>query len=103
MDLYFWVSYFYSICFLIYSLCFRVLCCLGHCFYRNCCTTTITEQDRGYYIERTTIVDVGAKKADEVQQKMDDECLAECGNQSMFCAFKIIPWGYEKIFECYAK
>ena len=39
------------------------------------CTTSVTEEDKGDYILRITIVDVGKQKENEKDEENTDDCL----------------------------
>ena len=86
--------------FCVLSLALRIFCCLYHFCYRACCTTTVTEEDKGDYIVRTTTHHVGREIADEAEEARDDKNLAECGANSLLL-LTFIPSGYKKISEWY--
>ena len=86
--------------FCVLSFGLRIVCCLYHFCYRACCTTTVTEEDRGDYIVRTTTHHVGREIADEAEEARDDRNLAECGANSLLL-LTFIPSGYKKISEWY--
>lgn len=83
------------------SLALRIICCLYHFCYQVCCTTTVTEEDKGSYILRTTTHHVDKERADEGEQEHDDQALSEFGASSLFCLISLIPVGYKKICNWY--
>ena len=83
--------------FLFLSIALRVLCCVYHCVYAICCTTTVTEEDKGNYILRTTTHHVDREIANEIEGERHDNDLSECGAGSMLYVILIIPEGYKKI------
>ena len=66
----------------------RLVCCLYHCFVYTFCTSSVTEEDKGDYILRTTTVDVG--KQDQIVSDLadNDDCLSQCG--AMALAYSIL-------------
>ena len=84
------------------SLALRLLCCCYHLCYYACCTTkSVTEEDKGNYILRTTTYDGAKIKANEEEQKRDDENLSFCGAGGLACTILLIPEGYKKILDWY--
>lgn len=86
--------------FCVLSFALRIFCCLYHFCYRACCTTTVTEEDKGNYILRTTTRHLDKERADEAEQEEHDNSLAECGANSLLL-LRFIPSGYKKISEWY--
>ena len=81
------------------SLGLRCFCCLYHFCYRACCTTTVTEEDKGSYILRTTTYHRDKERADQIEAEDHDETLSVCGAGSLACAITLIPEGYKKIWD----
>ena len=85
--------------FIAYAL--RIVCCLYHCCWDACCTTSVKEEDKGDYILRTTTIDVGKKEEIEREAAETDDCLVNCAPLVLAYSIMLIPEGYTKICNLY--
>ena len=85
--------------FIAYAL--RIVCCLYHCCWDACCTTSVKEEDKGDYILRTTTIDVGKKEEIEREAANTDDCLVNCAPLVLAYSIMLIPEGYTKICNLY--
>ena len=85
--------------FIAYAL--RIVCCLYHCCWDACCTTSVKEEDKGDYILRTTTIDVGKKEEIKREAAETDDCLVNCAPLVLAYSIMLIPEGYTKICNLY--
>ena len=88
-----------ALLFVAYAL--RLVCCLYHCCYDMCCTSTVTEEDRGDYIVRTTTIHEQDRRINQMEAEEHDDCLVNCAPWALSISIEIIPKGYKKICEWY--
>lgn len=90
-----------GLCLLFVAYGLRLFCCFYHICISACCTTSVTEEDKGDYILRTTTVDVGRQREIEREAANNDECLSECAPLALAVSILLIPKVYKKIIELY--